>query len=261
MVYFIVGDSRTGSTLLESYFTSIGLNSLGETHRINDLFNNRGVPFNNGMCDTCKRPFNECTYWSKYYSKSSPNLYFKVNTFQFLFNTFFNRYDKSRLKEVQLFFNRQIEENKNILDSSKRPYQVFMYYKALQNSVPMKFIFISRDLMGLTWSKMKRNDAPFLKALLSSIIININMRLVKNLLILKGESVSFIRYKDLCEGNIPIEIKKSSSSTIPHPLGGSPTRVHYDLASLSFDDSSKSNLSIIQYRLAALLNVLLNFEG
>jgi hypothetical protein len=187
-------------------------------------------------------------------------MYFRLNTFEILFFPIISFLYTERLKEVQNFFKSQIEANSSLVDTSKRPYQAFVYYQALKEISPMNLIFLTRDLMGLTWSKMKRNESSFIKSLVSSIVVRLKMNLVKSLLTSDGAHVHVLSYKDICELNIEIPIFRSSACEAPHPLGGSPTRAIFGEKDLKFDQTSQMNLSKGQYKIAEFFNRLLCFE-
>lgn len=174
-VIYIISDRRSGSTLLENMLSkSVETVSVGELAMLKGHVCKEGPgEIWNWNC-SCGQPVLQCEFWSKVLTgiytdhfetkitwpyKSVKVLLRSVlplNARKLLFkllNTPKNKLTISNLNTVYAAIAR-VSEKKFIVDSSKDPLQGLAVTKC--DAVDAKFIWLSRDLRAITFSKLKR---------------------------------------------------------------------------------------------------------
>jgi hypothetical protein len=174
-VIYIISDRRSGSTLLENMLSKSGeIISVGELAMIKGHIDKQGPGiFWNWSC-SCGKPVLECEFWSKVLT----NIYdenFQTKTkwpFKSLKITISSFFPRSACKTLWKFINTPknfstintlneiytsvsaVSSKKIIVDSSKDPMQALAISKC--KNVDAKYIWLTRDVRAITYSKMKR---------------------------------------------------------------------------------------------------------
>ena len=174
LIVYIIGDSRSGSTLLDYLLASHPeAFSVGEVHHLHGYYYKQGVGKSNEWRCSCGQHIENCKFWSDILKKVSFNKNFetiinrpktgflrKLNNFLFL---------KKRLNDKTINENgRGVAENrwkiykavaektkKNIIiDSSKNAEEAYFINKYRKGEI--RFILLDRDIHEVALSKKKR---------------------------------------------------------------------------------------------------------
>src|SRR4051812_19736828 len=174
-VIYIISDRRSGSTLLENI-----LSKSDETVSVGELAMLKGHIIKQGPGEiwnwncSCGRPILECEFWSKvlaniYTDEFETKISWPYKSSKALFSAMVPSASKnSFLKFIHSKKNIKTIENLNtvytaiakvsgkkfIIDSSKDPLQALAVNEC--KNVDAKFIWLSRDLRAITFSKLKR---------------------------------------------------------------------------------------------------------
>jgi hypothetical protein len=175
IVIYIISDRRSGSTLLENI-----LSKSNETVSVGELAMLKGHIVKEGPGEiwnwncSCGKPVLQCEFWSKVLAgiydenfetkiswpyKSSKALSASLmpallkNTFFKFIHTKKNQQTIEQLNQVYIAIS-NISAKKFIVDSSKDPMQALAVNEC--KNVEAKFIWLSRDLRAITFSKLKR---------------------------------------------------------------------------------------------------------
>lgn len=246
---YIVGDSRSGSTLLQHLLAQRpGVIALGEVRRLQSLF------MENALC-SCGRPLCQCPFWLGIQSKlhepldelrTRPDLpawrrrYGQVSAMAAMkLGSVPEKGLLSRERTVAtccLEIYRAASDLTGadvLVDSSKVPEQ-FLYLRLLAGGL-VKPIFLLRDGRAVVWSKLKRYpDLSFSRLCWQWRNLALMTLVLRRLL--PPDEREFLRYEDLCRSPhqvlrgltkrlaIPEPAAGSTSSTSDrHDLGGSPS--------------------------------------
>ena len=173
IVIYIIADRRSGSTLLENILSkSEEIISVGELAMLKGhIFKEGPGELWNWNC-SCGKPVMQCGFWSNILPKPVDATFNTKITWPYksLTTPFFSSpmSCKSLMKYIQIPKNIQTTETlkniyqriisiygkKFIVDSSKDPIQAFALHKC--SDVDAKFIWLTRDLRAVTFSKIKR---------------------------------------------------------------------------------------------------------
>lgn len=154
-IIYIIGDSRSGTTLLENVLAkSHEIISVGELRNLSDHIQRSGQGIAWNWNCSCGKPLSECVFWDKILN----NL--KVNNIDVNQTTKIVEGNIDQEIETINFIGKIYESifdeftNINfIVDSSKIPYQGYRIYKALDYDV--KVIYLKRDIRAVSLSKKK----------------------------------------------------------------------------------------------------------
>jgi hypothetical protein len=174
-VIYIISDRRSGSTLLENMLSKSGeVVSVGELAMLKGHIIKQGPgEIWNWNC-SCGQPVMQCEFWSHvlaniYNEKFETKINWKYKSAKNLFISALPSFSKRFLKRmINTRQNIQTIENLNavytsvskisnkqfIVDSSKDPLQALAVNEC--ENVNAKFIWLSRDLRAITFSKLKR---------------------------------------------------------------------------------------------------------
>lgn len=281
LVVYIVGDSRSGSTLLENILSkSEHIVSVGELHRLKSYLIQKGVYSGDWNCG-CGTELVRCSFWKSIIDElglkdldglETMVLRSKKWTKQFGFDV--NSYkvqNKSVVSNIDRLYDEVARQSRSnvIIDSSKLPSQA--YWISQYSSHNVKFIILRRELPALVLSKLKWMGSPegFItkyKLLFFTVLYQRRVNYFKRL----QRSGSFIEfdYKDLA--NNPKKVINSvvgwlgiQEFGIPetmylendHTIGGTPNK--FTARVIKYDDSwrrDKENTKLfrIMSRLAKL---------
>lgn len=174
-VIYIISDRRSGSTLLENI-----LSKSGETVSVGELAMLKGHIVKQGPGEiwswncSCGNPVLQCEFWSKvlagiysddfetkitWHYKSSKALFAAMNptvSKNNLFKFIRNKKNKKTINNLDVLYSSiaTVSNKKFIVDSSKDPLQGLAVNECA--TVNAKFIWLSRDLRAITFSKLKR---------------------------------------------------------------------------------------------------------
>jgi hypothetical protein len=174
-VIYIISDRRSGSTLLENMLSkSEEVVSVGELAMLKGHIIKQGPgEIWNWNC-SCGQPVMQCEFWSRvlkniYDEKFETKINWKYKSAKNLVISALPSFSKKNLqKMISTGQNKQTIENINavyisvskisnkkfIVDSSKDPLQALAVNEC--ENVNAKFIWLSRDLRAITFSKLKR---------------------------------------------------------------------------------------------------------
>ena len=174
-VIYIIADRRSGSTLLENMLSkSEEIISVGELAMLKGHIKKEGPGFLWNWNCSCSKPVLECEFWCKvlkdiYDNNFQTKARWPFKSVKISIASFFPR---SACKTLFKFINTtnniatinilnqvyksvsEISSKKLIVDSSKDPMQALAVSKC--KNVEAKFIWLTRDLRAITYSKMKR---------------------------------------------------------------------------------------------------------
>lgn len=264
IVIYIIGDRRSGSTLLDSLLSQHpDALSVGELHHLKEYFYQIGRGDRTGWRCHCGELIKDCSFWSEiikdipmsenfltklkadkesklsYFSK----IFLKKEVTDILKNKEFEKKGKILAQNRWLIYKaiQKKSGKKIIIDSSKEPYEAYYLNKYKEGKI--YFLLMERDIWEVAYSKMKRkyksgekiNEVKDLyKNIIGSNRLKKRNRIVKNKM--KGAQVKSINYETLTintENEIkkifryiktPISSVSSELNTSGHPLHGSPSR-------------------------------------
>lgn len=176
-VIYIIGDRRSGSTLLENMLSkSDEIISIGELAQLKNHISKSGPGFLWNWNCSCKKPVSECEFWSKVLANSyDENFQTKITwPYKSLKIISAAAFKKHGCKTLQRFANTknnlaiievlekvyqsisQTSNKKIIVDSSKDPLQALTISSL--KTIDAKYIWLQRDVRALTFSKLKRAE-------------------------------------------------------------------------------------------------------
>lgn len=173
-VIYIIGDNRSGSTLLDYLLSSHpDAVSLGEVHHLHGHYYKEGTGKSRGWKCSCGENVQECEFWSKILNNVSFNKNFKTkiekqqSDFLKKMNDFLSverALEDETIKESGKrmagnrwkIYNAVAEETKKniIIDSSKNADEAYFLNKHKQGNI--RFILLNRDIHEVALSKNKR---------------------------------------------------------------------------------------------------------
>ena len=166
MIFYIVCDSRSGSTLLENLLSkSDQIVSLGELHRLKSFMNEEGVNSTKRWDCGCGEPVKSCTFWNDIINDAGIKSPSELETMVYnsgggFYKLSLNRkFKKTENKNVISVVDRIYEAvmvkkgTKVLVDSSKLPSQGYWISKYSGHDV--RFIFLRREIGGVVLSKLK----------------------------------------------------------------------------------------------------------
>lgn len=287
-VIYIISDRRSGSTLLENM-----LSKSGETVSVGELAMLKGHIFKEGPGElwgwncSCGKPVLDCAFWSQVLKDiKDENFETKINwpfkSVKILLSSFIPSITgKSLLKYIHTKKNTgttetlnklykaisEVSNKKFIVDSSKDPMQALAVNEC--SNVDAKFIWLSRDLRAITYSKLKRwkvnkrsdkgayetlLDSFFYKKLCAASLERIDK---KNTLKISYEHLAANPQKELDNICLKFGLKQFAAPVFmelsnDHTIAGTPGR--FDRKVIAADTSWKDF-----YRDKRILNTLGNF--
>ncbi|MGB3680995.1 MAG: sulfotransferase [Rubrobacteraceae bacterium] len=246
---YIVGDSRSGSTLLQHLLAlQDSVTALGEVHRL------EGLVHAGELC-SCGRPVDECPFWRRVAahaglpleevrtSTASPLLrrwLAQVSAWAALRYGLERPVRKLLVREQQVAANclalykaaGQLTGSRAVVDTSKLPAQFLHLYLTGGNLV--RPVLLVRDGRAVVWSKMQRRG-DLSVALIARRWLRVSRAMLALQRILPSPDRNFVYYEDLCRN--PIKVLESIlgrvNTTVQstelgdlsderHDLGGSP---------------------------------------
>ncbi|MEO7210682.1 MAG: sulfotransferase [Chitinophagaceae bacterium] len=273
-ILYIISDKRSGSTLLENILSkSNEAVSLGEVAMLKNHVLKEGPGEKWGWNCSCGEALSACPFWSPVLQKVlsgqnskefetkinwpytslkalafgvSPN-FFKKKIFQKIRSQKANKIVENVFAVYQAVF--ELTGKNFIIDSSKLPIQALALYQR-KKEIPMKFIFLTRDIRGIAYSKKKSKESKEIKISLKDLYKAwVYKKFAAGVLkyILKKDIIS-IRYEQLAE-KTGEELEKIFSFTgmrtfetpaymellDDHTLGGTPKR--FDKREIRLDAS------------------------
>ncbi len=174
-VIYIISDRRSGSTLLENMLSkSEEIISVGELAMLKGHIKKEGPGFIWNWNCSCGKPVLKCQFWNKVLENiNDENFQTKTNwPFKSINISLASFFPRSACKTLWKFINTKnniatinilnevyksvskISSKKIIVDSSKDPMQALAISKC--KNIEAKFIWLTRDVRAITYSKMKR---------------------------------------------------------------------------------------------------------
>ncbi len=186
-ILYIISDKRSGSTLLENILSkSNEAVSLGEVAMLKNHVLKEGAGEKWGWNCSCGAALPECLFWSpvlqKLFNGRKPQEFeTKINwpyasLTSLAFGVSPQLFKKKIFTKIKTNSTEKIVENvfavyqsvfelygkKFIIDSSKLPMQALALYQR-KKEIPMKFIFLTRDIRGIAYSKKKSKEKKEIK--------------------------------------------------------------------------------------------------
>lgn len=275
-ILYIIADKRSGSTLLENILSkSNEAVSLGEVAMLKNHMLKEGPGEKWGWTCSCGEALTVCPFWSPVLQKilnghlaqefdtkinwpytSLKSILFGISSGLFKKNV----YQKLRSDRAEKIVQNVIAvyeavyqmTGKNfIIDSTKLPIQALALYLQ-KKRMPIKFIFLSRDIRGIAYSKkMSKGKNEISISFKDLYKVWVYKKFANAILkvIDKKDSIS-IRYEDLAEntgkeleklfsfsGMLYFETPKYMELVNDHTLGGTPKR--FDKREIRLDESWK----------------------
>lgn len=276
-ILYIIADKRSGSTLLENILSkSNEAVSLGEVAMLKNHILKEGPGEKWGWTCSCGEALTVCPFWSPVLQKILNGRpaqefdtkinwpYTSLNSLSFgISSRFFKKkvYRKIRSDRAQKIVRNVFAvykavykmTGKNfIIDSTKLPVQALALYQQ-EKEMPMKFIFLTRDMRGIAYSKKMSKGKnkisisfkDLYKAWVYKKFANAVLKIID-----KKDAVS-IRYEDLAvntgkelekifsfSGMLSFEAPKYMELVNDHTLGGTPKR--FDKREIRLDESWKN---------------------
>lgn len=175
LVVYIIGDNRSGSTLLDYLLASSPqAHSLGEMHHLNEYYNKAGSYRRTNWECSCGKQLQECAFWSKIIHNIPVDEEFKVlfkirekkwscisHALQwFAIERILNNSNSQRLGKViaenswKVYHSaRNITGKPIIIDSSKLAEKAFFLNKYKKGNI--RFLLIERDIRAVAYSHKK----------------------------------------------------------------------------------------------------------
>lgn len=235
-VIYIIGDVRSGSTLLD-YLLSLHpeATSVGEMHRLSDFYYQKTLSANswNYKC-SCGCPVNECSFWQniidninveKPFKTRVPNKISGLNFFseKLIKRSIVQIQNDNRLRKEfetvaatcwQIYEQIHISTKKAvIIDSSKNALQAYFLYK--HRKADIYFILLERNICAVSYSKLYRFEEK--KAFIESKTNNIYKHLLTSYVAVKknyyiantiqhesNQTVKRINYEELAQNPQPV---------------------------------------------------------
>lgn len=273
-ILYIISDKRSGSTLLENILSkSNEAVSLGEVAMLKNHILKEGPGEKWGWNCSCGEALENCTFWSQVLQKilissASKEIETKINWpyssfYSLAFGIAPGIFKKKIFHKIQSGRSRQIAENvfdvyrevdvftkkKFIVDSTKLPIQALALYK-MKKAIPIKFIFLTRDIRGIAFSKKKSREKNEIKVSFKDLYkVWIYKKFATAILkFIPKEDVITIHYENLAEktgeelGKIfsftnmqSFETPRYMELSNDHTLGGTPKR--FDKRAIKLDES------------------------
>jgi len=304
---FIASDLRSGSTLLDHLISNHrDIESVGELRNLNYYlnFSSKGPGISRGWLCRCGKILAECSFWSQiiqeYRQKEGRELKDMetcalytprgINGI-FIALLIFISPLKLKRKLIPYFYNNK--RNKTIgqncfklldivsttsrkdiiIDSSKRPEQLYAMLRAKQDNYTIKVIHLIRDGRGVCFSKFTRGkelgkETGFLRKVVNWVLINIRIWNLRPFF--HEKDFIQVKYEDLCtdtEGVMreiceKLNLTFHSSSSIlsdegKHVIGGSPRKFHKD-TKIRLDERWKAKMPISKRIVFGILAGLFN---
>ncbi|MEX0597612.1 MAG: sulfotransferase [Candidatus Paceibacterota bacterium] len=259
-VLYIMGDVRSGTTLLENLLAkSPDIISVGELRNFSDHYNKKGRGITWDWKCSCGESIDQCEYW-----KSILNL-LKKKGIDEIENTKIDTegYNEKNYTASNIIFEiyKAIFANQHIdfiIDSSKVPHQgMYLYYRE-DDDIDIKFIYMRRDLRAVSFSKQKwdhkfdSKKRSLYRLLLGSKHVELDCK--KYLSKVKEDDKIFISYEDLskkpAETIHKICVKFCMNKfAIPeymyldndHTIGGTPNR--FTKRKIEYDNTWKKKMA------------------
>lgn len=275
-ILYIISDKRSGSTLLENSLSkSKEAISLGEVAMLKNHVLKEGPGEKWGWNCSCGKALEDCTFWSQVLqhiaeSAHSKEIETKINWpytsfYSLAFGFAPGIFKKKVFQKIQSEKSKQITENvyavyrevyaltnkKFIVDSTKLPIQALALYKR-KNDIPIKLIFLTRDIRGIAYSKKKSKVKNEIKVSFKDLYKVWVYKKFANAILkfIPKEDVITIHYENLAEktgeelGKIfsfthmqPFETPMYMELSDDHTLGGTPNR--FDKREIKLDESWK----------------------
>lgn len=275
-ILYIISDKRSGSTLLENILSkSKEAVSLGEVAMLKNHILKEGPGEKWGWNCSCGEALSKCSFWSpvlqkvlngqdaKEFDTKITWPYTSLNSL--VFGILPQLFKKKIFQKIRSNRSEKIVENvfavyqavfeltrKNfIIDSTKLPIQALALYQR-KKEVSMKFIFLTRDIRGIAFSKKKSKEKKQIKISFKDLYKawmykNFTVAILK--FISKKDAIS-IRYEDLAgktgeelgeifsfTGMLPFETPTFMELINDHTLGGTPKR--FEKREIRLDESWK----------------------
>ncbi len=275
-ILYIISDKRSGSTLLENILSkSNEAVSLGEVAMLKNHVLKEGPGEKWGWNCSCGKTLSECPFWSPVLQKVLKNmdskefdtkinwqytslysLAFGISPQLFKKKIFQKTGSGSTEKIVDQVFAVyeavfELTRKNFIIDSTKLPFQALALYHR-KKEMPMKFIFLTRDIRGIAFSKKKSKGQKEIKISfkdLYKVWVYKKFAVAVLKFISKKDAIA-IRYEDLAEktgyelgkifsftGMQPFETPAFMELINDHTLGGTPKR--FEKREIRLDESWK----------------------
>jgi len=275
-ILYIISDKRSGSTLLENILSkSNEAVSLGEVAMLKNHILKEGPGEKWGWTCSCGEALTVCPFWSPVLQKilnghlaqefdtkinwpytSLNSLLFGISSGLFK-NKVYQKLRSGRAEKIvhnviavyQAVY--QMTGKNFIIDSTKLPIQALALYQQ-KKEIPMKFIFLTRDIRGIAFSKKKNKENNEIKVSIKDLYKSwVYKKFASGIVrfISKNDAIA-IRYENLAEktgeelrkiflftGMQPFETPAYMELMNDHTLGGTPKR--FDKREIRLDESWK----------------------
>lgn len=232
LVVYIIGDSRSGSTLLD-YLISCHPDaiSLGEMHHLSDYYKKSGYGFRSNWECSCGRQVQDCNFWRQILEPVDVANSFETrlpysSPFWTIFSKTIHKWSlrsvldsESMNYRAKIFSDNcwsiyervhEIQNKSLIIDSSKKGIEAYFLKKFNKGNI--KFILLERDIRAVAYSKLKRaighepdpselrNSIYYFKYLISSFRVYFQNRVFKRFFWEDfNENILSIDYQQLTE--------------------------------------------------------------
>ena len=261
-IYFILGSSRSGSSIFEFLFSKhFQITALGE---LRWLFK-RGV-LDNEKCG-CGNKFSNCKFWSAYLEsfqiKNPKSIDDLRNFFDMPWNLLPLKFKFLRTKKwkhkweiysstISKTYDFLIKENELIVDNSKSPFYLYVLKKSLKHKI--NIIYFKRDIRGVVYSYNKtkkrlesNSNLKYMrkKSFLHASFYWIIMDLTCYFMFLKNNvsNTYIVKYENFCSNPLfyfkKFQVKKSFLNY--HAVSGNPDRLKFSLNGIRFEKPHKYN--------------------
>lgn len=256
-IVYIVGDRRSGSTVLENLLNQVeGIQSVGELRMLEGHLKREGPGDKWNWNCSCGESFDQCVYWSRL--KNQLDIHSLRTLLEHdIFDSKSTISENALIKDLEAIASDgeqvaqdshrllmtliEIDQVSCIVDSSKDPVQAYFLHKLDPKHV--KVIFLQRGLEDIAYSKAKRKlKGPLASVkywLLIYLVYKQHSILQKVVRLIPSESVLEVQYEDLARmpqktlADILFFLgKKVDTSLLPdhmepkesHSIGGTPSR-------------------------------------
>ena len=237
-IIYILGPSRSGSSVLENYLHD---NGHGIAHGEIRWYFKRGIIDDEKCC--CGKYFNKCSFWKKTIDdKVDPIFADKLrskfdNPVYLAFGYFFKTKDFIEYtKIISNLYEKLFLKSGIIIDNSKSPLYLFILNIIFSNrNISIISLHLNRDIYGLidSYSKHKRRTesktekymtkkSPT-KTILYWVVINILSSIIGR----KADFYTYLKYSDFCKNPKLSTLQISEPNIIfgdNHSLSGNPDR-------------------------------------
>ena len=248
-IIFIIGPSRSGSSLLEARLNSrAGVKAFGELR----WFFRRGF-INNEIC-SCAKKFHDCNYWSQYKRILTPKEAYYCDDLRSYFDRLANlfplyfkflrskKWQKNWLaysNYLSNLYTRLSLESEVIVDNSKSPFYFYVLESCLKGKFRVVPVLYDRQAAAIVESYSKNkvrkesNDQEMMRKKTAThvILYLIAIRLIFILISKTRESTIKVSYRDICfsedatiEKILGPNLKLIDSSNY-HSVSGNPDRI------------------------------------